>query len=217
MQFGPSLDTRKMAGLVRGSGFHEFLELNRMAFSERLPRNSESRAIGIACRVLRRMAPHVRWIVTFADATQCGDGTIYRASGFLLTAIKRSENLVRLPSGEVLHKMTLESNPTCCRPELGGRTYADVTGGKNDFRAYVAAVGGTVLPGYQLRYVRFLDPSYQDRLTVPVIPYTSIPADCRMVRGLRGGPGGPPGNPPGEDGIDTDPAAPSPGTTTPGA
>ena len=59
-----------------------FLELNRLAFADWLPRNSESRAIGYALRWLRATYPWLQWIVSFADATQCGDGAIYRASGF---------------------------------------------------------------------------------------------------------------------------------------
>src|SRR5574343_1116349 len=85
MQFGPSLDKRKIQGLVRDTQWHEFIELNRMAFSEALPRNSESRAISIAMRLLRKHAPQIKWVISFADGTQCGDGTIYRASGFVLT------------------------------------------------------------------------------------------------------------------------------------
>ena len=34
MQFGPSLDKRKIQGLVSGTKWHEFLELNRMAFDD---------------------------------------------------------------------------------------------------------------------------------------------------------------------------------------
>src|SRR5574343_86138 len=79
MQFGPSLDKRKIQGLVRDTGWNDFLELNRMAFSERLPRNSESRAIAVAMRLIRAHYPHIEWVVSFADGTQCGDGTIYRA------------------------------------------------------------------------------------------------------------------------------------------
>lgn len=188
MQFGPPLDKRKLLGLVRGSAWEHVLELNRMAFSERLPRNSESRAIAVACRILRKHAPQVKWIVSFSDATQCGDGTIYRASGFHLTAIKESKNLVRLPDGTVIHKMTLESSPGRPRAELGGRSYYDVTGGRYDFAKYVQAVGGTVLPGYQMRYIKFLDDSWEDALTVPSIPFEKI-ADmgAGMYRGERRG------------------------------
>ena len=82
MQFGPSIDKAKSIGTVKDTPWHGFLELNRMAFSEKLPKNSESRAIGIAMRLFKKNAPHIKWIISYADGTQCGDGTIYRASGF---------------------------------------------------------------------------------------------------------------------------------------
>ena len=93
MQFGPSLDKRKIQGLVKDTGWHEFIELNRMAFTDALPRNSESRALSISMKLLRKYAPQVKWVVTFADGTQCGDGTIYRAAGFVLTGIGVSVNI----------------------------------------------------------------------------------------------------------------------------
>jgi hypothetical protein len=174
MQFGPSLDKKKMLNLVRDTKWNGFLELNRMAFTDTLPRNSESRAIGIAMRLIRKHYPHVEWVVSFSDGTQCGDGTIYRASGFVLTQIRESYNLARLPDGNVIHKMTLESNPTRPRPELAGRSYYDVTGGRFDFYAYVASSNATILPGYQLRYLYFMRPDVRERLTVPVVPFSEI-------------------------------------------
>lgn len=55
LQFGPSLDKRKIQGLVNDTEWHEFIELNRMAFTDVLPRNSESRALAIAMRLLKNM------------------------------------------------------------------------------------------------------------------------------------------------------------------
>ncbi|HEY8378673.1 MAG TPA: hypothetical protein VIK91_19410 [Nannocystis sp.] len=186
MQFGPSLDKRKVQGLVAGTLWNEFIELNRMAFTDALPRNSESRAIAIAMRMLRKHAPHLKWVISFADGTQCGDGTIYRASGFVLTGIVESKNLVRRADGVVIHKMTLESNPTAPRPELGGRSYYAITGGKYNLAAYAKATGGEVIPGYQLRYIYFLDSTARERLTVPVLPFSKIDEmGARMYRGER--------------------------------
>jgi hypothetical protein len=93
MQFGPSLDKRKLMGLVEGTGWNEFIELNRMAFADWLPRNSESRALGFAFRWMRKQYPHLKWVVSFADGAQCGDGTIYRASGFVLTQVKKNNQI----------------------------------------------------------------------------------------------------------------------------
>lgn len=174
MQFGPSLDKRKIQGLVKDTLWNEFIELNRMAFSDTLPRNSESRALGIVMKLLRKHAPQLQWVISFADGTQCGDGTIYRASGFVLTGIVESMNLVRRGDGVVIHKMTLESNPTAPRAELGGRSYYDITGGRYDLKAYARYTNGQTIPGFQLRYIYFLDPTARDRLTVPVLPFSEI-------------------------------------------
>lgn len=188
LQFGPPLDRSKLLPLVKGSQWQEVIELNRMAFSEALPRNSESRALGVVFRLMRKHAPQIKWVVSFADATQCGDGTIYRASGFVLTGIKASENLARLPDGSVIHKITLENDGNRPRPELGGRSYFNVTGGRYNFEAYVQAVGAEVLRGFQLRYLYFLDPAYRDRLTVPILPFSSIAeAGAAMYRGRAKG------------------------------
>ena len=145
MQFGPSLDKRKMLGLVEGTEWNGFIELNRMAFADWLPRNSESRAIGYAFRWMRKQYPHIKWCVSFADGAQCGDGTIYRASGFALTAIKKNSTIVTRPDGT---------------------KGSEFTGGRH--------LGGIPLPGFQLRYIYFLDPEARKRLTVPVLPFSEI-------------------------------------------
>ena len=47
-------------------------------------------------------------------------------------------------------------------------------GGGNCFSKYVKAVNGTILTGYQLRYIYFIDKSYRKRLAVPEIPFSRI-------------------------------------------
>lgn len=186
MSFGNPLDKRKMLGLVDGTPWNGVLELNRMAFDSVLPRNSESRAISIACKLIKKNAPNVKWIISFADACSCGDGTIYRASGFILTAIKKNEALALLPTGEKIHYAALFSNPDMPRKELGGKCFFDVTGGGFSFKKYVDAAGATIIDGYQLRYIKFLDPSWRSRLTVPEIPYSKIDEiGARMYKGEK--------------------------------
>lgn len=174
MSYGPSLDKRKIIGLVEGTPWSGFLELNRMAFDSVLPRNSESRCIAISLKMIRKQAPQVKWVISFADGCSCGDGSIYLASGFLLTGIKENKSIAVMPDGTKLHKMTLESNPLKPLPQIGGQSYFDVTGGGRSWQRFLDAVGGHVQPGYQLRYIRFLDPSWEKRLTVPVIPFDKI-------------------------------------------
>jgi hypothetical protein len=174
LSYGSSLDKRKMMTLVDGTGWNEFLELNRMALDDYLPRNSESYCIAMTLRMIKKNAPHIKWVVSFADGCSCGDGTIYRASNFVLTDIKENYNLCELPSGEKIHKMTLESNPTTKRDELGGKSYYDITEGKFDFKRYVEYTNAKILKGFQLRYVYFIDKQSRKKLTVPEIPFSRI-------------------------------------------
>lgn len=174
LSYGPSLDKSKIITLVKGTGWNNFLELNRMAFDDYLPRNSESYCIAKSIRMIRKNAPQIKWIISFADGCSCGDGTIYRASNFVLTGIKKNSNLCVLPNGEKIHKMTLESNPTSPRKELGGMSYFQLTGGAYNFKKYVEKVGGSILTGYQLRYIYFIDKTFRSRLTVPEIPFSKI-------------------------------------------
>lgn len=174
MSYGPSLDKSKTIGLVEGTGWNEFLELNRMAFDDYLPRNSESRCIAQSIKLIKKNAPQIKWILSFADGCSCGDGVIYRASNFVLTAIKENAALAELPTGEKIHKMALMSTPMTPRKELGGRSFYDCTGGKYNFKKYVEATHGKVLEGYQLRYIYFIDKSCRSKLTVPEIPFSRI-------------------------------------------
>jgi len=174
MSYGPSTDKNKIIGLVRDSGWNEFLELNRMAFDDILPRNSESRAISMSIKLIKKHAPQVKWIISFADGCSCGDGTIYRASNFVLTGIKKNTRIIELPNGEKTHILSLQTSPTAPRKELGGKSYFDISGGKYSLQCYLDATGGALAKGFQFRYIYFIDVKYKQRLTVPIIPFSKI-------------------------------------------
>lgn len=159
MQFGPSIDKRRMQPLVRDTKWNGFIELNRMAFSPKLPRNSESRALAIAMRLLRKHRPSLEWVVSFSDATQCGDGVIYRASGFVLTGIKKNVHLLRMPDGRVVAHKTLDDHIS-----KGGRRGS----------AVAREMGAKPLSGFQLRYLYPLRSDVLSRLSVPVVPFSAI-------------------------------------------
>lgn len=130
-----------------------------MAFSDRLPRNSESRAMAVAFRLIRKHYPHIEWVVSFADGTQCGDGAIYRASGFVLTGLRKNKTILRLPDGTIVADITLN-------------TEAHAITGKN--AGWWKRNGAVSLEGFQMRYIYFLNPAAKDRLTVPIIPFSKI-------------------------------------------
>ena len=152
MSFGPSLDKKKVMGLVKDTKFNDFLELNRMAFSDLLPRNSESRCISVAIRLIKKHYPNIKWIISFADACQCGDGTIYRASGFFLTQIKQNDSIrINPENGTLMQRMQAFHLKICDKWNKWEK-----------------------LKGNMLRYIYFIDKRKEKDLTVPVLPYSKI-------------------------------------------
>lgn len=174
MSFGSPMDKRKVLGLVEGTPWSGMLELNRMAFDEYLPRNAESYCIAKAIKLIKKNAPQIKWILSFADGVSCGDGTIYRASNFLLTGIKQNTQIILLPSGEKITKMALNNTGDAPRAELGGRSFLQVTGGSYGLTKYLEESGARMLPGYMFRYIYFIDKTWRNRLTVPVLPFSKI-------------------------------------------
>lgn len=151
LSYGPSINKKATIKLVEGTKWNEFIELNRMAFDDYLPRNSESRCIAYSIKLIKKNAPQIKWIVSFADGCSCGDGTIYRASNFVLTDIRKNESLRIDPvTGEKVHIITAH--------------HKIIT----DFKNWQP------IEGYQFRYIYFVDPSYRSRLTVPEIPFSKI-------------------------------------------
>ena len=153
MSYGPSTDKNKIIPLVKGTKWNEFIELNRMAFDDILPRNSESRCIGYSLKLLKKQAPHIKWVISFADGCQCGDGTIYRASNFKLTGIKQNTGMRIDENGKVYSQVTFSAH----KPNEMER-----------FRKMKK------LEGFQLRYIYFIDKSKEKDLTVPIIPFSKI-------------------------------------------
>lgn len=178
MQFGPSIDKNKMIGLVRGTEWNGFIELNRMAFSDRLPKNSESRALGYAFRLLRKQWPHIKWVVSFSDATQCGDGVIYRSVGFDLTQIKKNSSMWRMPDGNVVCQLSFTIGGSGALRRKYGWEATDT------FGKFTKRVGAEKLPGFQIRYIKILDPEWMDRKNYEVLPYSELDrVGARMYKG----------------------------------
>ena len=149
MSFGHSLDKAKTQKLVKNTGWNEFCELNRMAFDDYLPRNSESYCLGKALRLIKKNAPHIKWVISFADGCSCGDGTIYRASNFVLTQIKKNSTIYINDEGDKVCNITFRTTSL----------------NKQGFK---------LLEGYMFRYIYFIDKKCMQDLTCEIIPFSKI-------------------------------------------
>lgn len=175
MSFGPSMDKAKIQQLVSGTGWNEFIELNRMAFDDYLPRNAESYCISRAIKLIKKNAPQIKWIISFADGCQCGDGTIYRASNFILTGIKPNKTILQFPTGDRIAAITLEASFDLDIV----KKQCEYFGIEHKYRTrseWIKIGNGSIkyIDGYMLRYIYFIDKSYRAKLTVPEIPFSKI-------------------------------------------
>lgn len=189
LQYGHPIDKRKSLTLVADTPWSGFLELNRMAFSQALPRNTESRALAITMRLIRKFRPDIKWIVSYADATQCGSGTIYRASGFYLTSIKPNQTIIYVPSmKEAFTKLTftsMKSKKTYERIKAatGVDCMKEMSGGASTTNI-IRALNARVLKGFQIRYIKILDPAYESKLLVPKLDYEEL-KKVEMPEGIK--------------------------------
>ncbi len=152
LSYGSPMDKSKVLPLVENTLWNEMLELNRMAFDEYLPKYSESRCIAITIKLIKKNAPHIKWILSFSDGTQCGDGTIYRASGFCLTSIKNNTGQrIDEKTGEVFSQVTFSAH----RPN------------EKDYWKSLKK-----LDGFQMRYIYLIDKTC--KITVPILPFSKI-------------------------------------------
>ena len=185
MSFGSPLDKRKVLPLVSGTVWTGMLELNRMAFSDRLPRNSESRCLSVAFRLIKKHYPHIEWVLSFSDGCQCGDGTIYRASGFVLTQIKKNTQVWQSPQGKRFSRTSLTDGRSKKVQSEAKSMLDGFFGGGASMKPYADA-GWKPIEGFQLRYIYFLNESAKARLTVPVIPFSKIDEmGAGMYKGVK--------------------------------
>lgn len=149
---GPANVFRFFAGAER----QEVACLARFWLDDRLGRNSESRALGVLLRLLRRHQQTIKALVGYSDPSVGHDGVIYRAAGFLFLGKSDASPYYRMADGRVLHS----------------RTIAHVFGSRS--KASLAARGikfETIEPRPKLTYVALIDLTWRDRLTRPVLPY----------------------------------------------
>ena len=175
MSYGPSTDKRKMMGLVQTDNegvcqkWNEFLELNRMAFDDALPPNSESRCLAISFRLIKKYAPQIKYIISFSDATASGDGTIYRAAGFVLTQIRENNSIVVMPDGERISRVSI-SVGFATKKRLSAKYGIPAWSGAS--LEPLKRLGAKEAKGYQLRYIKILTKDCV--LLVPSLPFSAI-------------------------------------------
>lgn len=175
MSYGSPLDKSKVIGLVHTNEnkpvlWNEMLELNRMAFDEVLPKNSESRCIAISINLLKKNAPHIKWILSFSDAGQCGDGCIYRASGFYLTGLSKC-SIFKNEKGESYQQVSISGGGSVAHKEALRIQYKN-KGQYGLVEGFCREKGLKRIKGYSLRYIYLIDKNC--KFNCEIFPFSKI-------------------------------------------
>ncbi len=134
---------------------NEVATLARLWLRDDLPRNSESRVIGIVLRHLKRFTDW-KLVLSYADPGVGHVGVVYQASGWLYVGQGDPTSYVRLPDGKLHH-------PRSVYDQYGTNRVSHLRATGID--AERVAVSG------KHRYLYVLDLAWRWRLTAPVIAY----------------------------------------------
>jgi hypothetical protein len=175
LQYGPPMKKIFMQKYIQEANgkmvdWYGFIELNRMAFDDYLPKYSESRCISITLKLLKKKTPHIKAVISFSDGTQCGDGTIYRASGFYLTDIKKNKSLQIDKDGVVYSNMAMTGK--YIRKDFYEKFKEKGVKTSHSWQKNRDIAGTKPLPGFQLRYIYLIDKTC--KITVPILPFSKI-------------------------------------------
>lgn len=141
--------------LVHGAAPDDCATLTRLWLSDELPRNSESRVLGIVLRSLRRHT-NLKFLLAYADPSAGHTGIIYRATGWSYTGLSSVMPLYDVGDGNPRHSRSLAH-------DYGSHSLEHFA--RHGIKVKLLAQAA------KHRYVYFLDPSWRSRLETPALPY----------------------------------------------
>ncbi len=148
--------------LLRGATQADVLHLARFWMDDRAPRNSESRALGIIARHLRRHTA-VKALLAYSDPAAGHSGMIYRAAGWLFLGEADAQPLMSVNGGPPRHLRSVASVLQSHSADYLRRHGFEVT---------------MVPTTPKLRYLLLLEPAWRDRLLVAPRPYVAAGGDA---------------------------------------
>jgi len=157
LQFGYAMNPASAGSVVADTEIDEYLELNRMWLDDKAPKNSESKAISYAIKVIKRAYPKIKWIQSFADE-RCGKfGIVYQASNFKYYGEHESDFWEY--KGIVYHNIQMTVSPGTRRYS---REVAELQQNKDKAKR---------LHLRQFRYIFFIDKKSESKARLQQKPY----------------------------------------------
>jgi hypothetical protein len=141
--------------LVDGATPDDCLTLTRLWLCDELPRNSESRFIGVVLRSLKNHTS-LKFLLAYADPARGHVGTIYQATNWLYTGLSQATPLYDIGDGQQHHS----------------RSLGHVFGSHGLAHLRRQGVQVQLVPQRpKHRYLYFLDSAWRSKVRTPILPY----------------------------------------------
>ena len=107
LQYGTPMNaTKTPQKIVSNSNQYEMYELNRMAMIDEAPKLSESQAISLSFKFIKRYYTNIKWLLSFSDGKEGNVGTIYQATNWIYLGYRESDSFYEL-DGEIWHNVQI--------------------------------------------------------------------------------------------------------------
>lgn len=107
LQYGTPMNAKKTPQkIVKDSNSNEMMELNRMAMTDEAPKLSESQAISLSLKYIKRFIPNIKWLLSFSDGKEGNVGTIYQATNWVYLGFRESNSFYEL-DGTIWHSVQI--------------------------------------------------------------------------------------------------------------
>lgn len=104
LSFGPPMNGEKTSSKISSTHSNMF-ELNRMVMDDDQPRNSESQAISLCIRYLKRFTD-IDYLLSFSDGKEGNVGYIYQATNWKYAGFMLSDSFYKI-DGEYMHSVSV--------------------------------------------------------------------------------------------------------------
>ena len=106
LQYGYPISGKTPNLIVTGSDRYNMMELNRMAMFDDAPKLSESQAIGLSLKYLKRYKKEIKWVLSYSDGKEGNVGIIYQATNWRYLGYLQAQTFHKL-DGEIIHNVSI--------------------------------------------------------------------------------------------------------------
>lgn len=135
MQLGYGIRPAMKHTISKAITRENYCEFDRMWLSDELPKNSESRAIGLLMAYLRAAHPKIKYVITYADESVGNKGTIYKATNAIYLGSVPCDFYV-LASGERVHPVSMYHRHKSRRKSVLENIYPGIKHIRGEFRQH---------------------------------------------------------------------------------